>query len=151
MSPTMRDAAASADLLRNSSADDWGLDAAQLGVDLEHVLWEPHELVRISRLIASEATRQGCTHIVGASPLGDRLAAAMLALSEDTFRGTADFGSGSRVGIVEGLVSTGWTLRQTAERILDSGVDSVIAIAVLSAIDSESLSDSIGPVITIDP
>ena len=119
------------DELRHEGTDDWGLKAAELGEELDSLLWHPADLVEIATAIASRARELGCTRLIGASPIGNRLATAAVAVANNGLVGSDGLAAGERVCIVDGLVATGWNIRNTVAAVEAQGAASVVALGVV--------------------
>lgn len=132
----MADLANAAEDLRHQPAADL-VQAARLGDQLEALLWNPAELVAVSTAIAERAEQFGCKHVIGASDLGARLAAAAVAVSNNGLTGPPEDPEGTRVCLVDGIISTGWNIRRTRAELLSRGVEAVAAVGVVRGILSE--------------
>ncbi len=137
MSPSLADLAHAAEDLRHEEAADL-LQAASLGDQLESLLWNPTELVAVSTAIAERAEQLGCKHVVGASDMGGRLAAAAVAVSNNGLTGPPDDFEGKRVCVVDGIVSTGWNIRRARAELIAKGASAVVAVGVVRGILSEA-------------
>ena len=131
MSLSLAEITEAAEVLRSDSSDDRLLKAAELADQLDSALWDPTNLIEVSTAVAARAAELGCTIIAGASPVGDRIAAAAVALADTGVSGLTEEAVGQRICVVDGFVSTGWNIRNAVAEIEMQGSKSVVAVALL--------------------
>jgi hypothetical protein len=134
---SLAEIAEAVDELRQEDPDDWGLKSAELGDELDSLMWHPTELVEIATAIAARAEQLGCTRLIGASPLGNRLATAAVAIANNGLVGAEGSPAGDRVCVVDGLVATGWNIRHTVAAVQAQGAASVVAVGVVRGLRTE--------------
>ncbi len=128
--------------VRDSTADDKLFLAAELGELLEESLFDPEFLAEVVDRIAAAAGTLGCEFITGASDLGDRLATAAVARAQNGIRVASAPQPDTRIGVVDGMLSTGWSISHKAAELRAQGVHEIVAITVLAGSDF----DPTGPI-----
>jgi len=132
---------------RTGSRGDRLIAATTVGELLEEGLSAPGALREASTQVAETAQRYGYRALLGASPVGDRLAAAAVALAADglfLYRGPDD----GPVLIVDGVLVTGVQLAAAARRVREDGV-SRAGGAVLLAVNDIDLAPILETVIVL--
>lgn len=137
MPASLADLAHAAEELRHDPVANL-IEAARIGDQLETLLWNPAELVAVSTAIAEQAEHLGCQHLVGASELGNRLAAAAVAVSNNGLSGPPEALNGTSVCVIDGIVSTGWNVRRTRAELISKGAASVLVIGVVRGVLPET-------------
>ncbi len=119
--------------VRISNADDRLFLAAEAGESLERVLADPVELTKTSLKLVEVAHGFGCSRLYGASPLGQRLAGAAIALSRNGLKDHTAGIKGQGVLIVDGILVTGTQVASAARQARRKGAALVCAAVVASA------------------
>ena len=127
---------AAAERARQANSSEFPFRISQLARDLEVELSRPAALQRIADALLPFARESQCTSIVGASAAGERIAGALMATHGAKLLGQSD-APGSRVLVLDAVLTTGAQMQQAIERIRKSGVHDVCG-AVLVA-DHEAL------------
>jgi len=122
--------------LAHAPSAEWALVAAKVGEDLENELADPRTLANTSRRIAEVAHKFGCLTLVGASDVGDRLAAATVALAQDGLHLRRP-GETDPALIVDGLLASGASLTVAAWHLKREGVGRAIGAVVIKSSDAE--------------
>lgn len=78
------------------------------------------------------ATESKCDAIAGASPIGDRLAGATVAMAHNGLRVFDPARHANRVLLLDGLLVSGTQLTRATDSILLAGANHVLAVVVLS-------------------
>lgn len=117
-------------------AGDWPLPAIALAGELEAELADPTTLTQVADRLVQLAISAECSAVAGASPLGDRLAGAVVAQSEGALRLSAGDMNGSRVMFLDGLVNTGVQIARALRTARRSGMENVVGGAVLGRRDA---------------
>ena len=79
------------------------------------------------------ATELGCHQVLGASPLGNRLAAGVVALAGNGLRVFHPAERIDNVLVVDGLMITGVQVAQASQRAIAAGASRVCAAVVMTA------------------
>jgi predicted amidophosphoribosyltransferase len=111
-----------------------------VGEALEIELADPQTLVNTSTRLADIARKSGCLALTGASSVGNRLAAATVALAQDGLHLWRP-GETEPVLVIDGLLATGANLSSVAWHLRREGVERTVAAAVIKAGDPEIASD----------
>ncbi len=130
---TMEAALAEVRAAAQSDADDQPFQAAAAGEALERALADPETLIAESRRLIEVAARLGCERLMGASPLGERLAGAMVALSANGLKDVSAGIEGLSVLVVDGILVTGVQLASASHRARSAGARSVAGAVVAAA------------------
>ncbi|MDQ6613301.1 MAG: hypothetical protein M3083_00660 [Actinomycetota bacterium] len=145
----LQDVVTAARALNCVGDDTWPFEAAALGNRLDDELGDPGVATEVCRALISVAGERGCILMVGASASGDRLAAVASALAANGLRrATATQVLDGTVLVVDGLLATGWQIRQAARRARDRGAGRVMAAVVIDASDVD-LSDEVDDLIIL--
>ena len=144
---TLQDVEQAAEAVKRAPLSDRALAAASLGEALECELSAPEALRSVSRRIAELADELGCDSLMGASAVGERLAAAAVALSSNGLR-LQYGGSGQKVLIVDGLLVTGAQLSEAARSVRKAGAIHTAGAVVLS-LNHVDLVDVIEPLVVL--
>lgn len=105
----------------------WSIVAANIGEAVASSLADPTRLIDVSRRLADIFVSERCDAILGASPLGDRLAGAVASRhGVRVFDGTA-----LRVLVVDGVLATGAALSVTFDELRQLGVAETRAAVVI--------------------
>lgn len=115
------------------------LRTADLAERLQDALADGQTLATVARRVARFASDHGCDVIMGASPIGERVAGAAVAVSGNGVRGSSRADSGAQVLVVDGLYVTGSQIERTIENVMAHRPVSVSAAALLSAVSHPQL------------
>jgi phosphoribosylpyrophosphate synthetase len=110
--------------------------AAEVGEALERELANPQTLAATCQQLIAVANRLGCSRVLGASPLGERLAGAVVALAQNGIQEHGAGISGEHILVIDGLLVTGYQLAKASNRARAEGA-SRISAAVVAAIGEE--------------
>jgi orotate phosphoribosyltransferase-like protein len=94
-----------------------------------------HEDVLISaaQAVAALAAQEGCHDLLGASPLGERLAAAAVAVAGNGLRVWGSDVDSQNVLVIDGLMVSGSQIAEASARAIQAGAAKVVATVLLSA------------------
>ncbi len=127
-----------ASALGESSDDERPFLAVEAAELLESALAAPDVLNLATARLVALATKLGCDRVLGASPVGERLAGAMVAVAANGLR---DYSAGARdraVLVVDSAFITGIQVLTAARRARMDGAASVSA-AVLADLSEEPI------------
>ena len=127
---------AAAQRAREANSSDFPARISQLAIDLEMELARPAALQQIADALLPFAKECGCTSIVGASPVGERIAGALMARHGMALLSRRE-APASRVLVLDAVLTTGAQMQQAIERVRNLGQLDVCG-AVLVA-DHEAL------------
>lgn len=120
------------------------LRAAEVGETVKRELADPSALTDISRRLIAVADRLGCKRVFGASPLGERLAGAVVALANNGIKEHSAGVDGQHVLVVDGLLVTGVQIAAAVRRARAEGAPKVSAAVFASLMqDSEGIADDL--------
>jgi adenine/guanine phosphoribosyltransferase-like PRPP-binding protein len=131
--------------LRHTSEEEWPFAVAALARALDRELASPDALRAVAEELGEVAHRKGCDAVTGASPMGERLAAAIVATSRNGLRLLAPDQKAACVLLVDGVMATGTQLARTSRAIRSMGATRTPAAVVIA--DGEVLrraSDLVG-------
>lgn len=114
-------------------SDDEPLRAVAAGEDLELALADPGALRNVCEGFISIANQFGCHQVLGASPLGNRLAAGVVALGGNELRLFHQAESASSVLVIDGLLVTGVQIAQAGQMAIRAGASRVCGAVVMTA------------------
>jgi hypothetical protein len=144
---TLESVCAEADALRAAGDGEWALASAAIAEKLEVALAEPSGMTQVCAHVIELAAARGCTRLLGASSVGDRLAAVASTLASNGIRaGSPEVGD--RVMILDGCLATGWQVREAATRVCDSDATPVVAAVVIRTADV-ALEDAVESVVVL--
>lgn len=114
------------------------LKSIAIGEELENVLLDSHQFAQACRSLAAIAKDRGCGRMVGASPLGERLAGgSVLALTR-----VGGHPESKGVLVVDGLFVTGAQVSRARDALAGNGRPSRVEVAVLLAAPPTNEDDS---------
>ena len=112
--------------------EEYPFRVAVVGEHLELALADPGTLATVAQNVADVARKLSCQALAGASPLGERLAAAAVVTSDNGLRLYAGDDVPQRVLIVDGLLATGTRLAWTAQALKAAGVEKTPAAVLVT-------------------
>src|SRR5689334_4542966 len=111
--------ATSARQMRAATAEEWPLRAMDLAHDVDVELGRAGVLRRVAADLLPIAQRHGCDAVVGASLVGERLAAAVAACDGDQ---VGIFTGGEhRVLVLDAILTTGTQMHRAIDQARDAG------------------------------
>lgn len=120
------------------------IDLVQVGDRIDEVIAGSEVLSFVSRELISVAQELDCKGVAGASPTGERLAGAMVALSDNGLSVFNPKDPAKRVVIVDGMLATGTLLLRQAHKLRANGAAYCGgAVLFASRTASESLGDGL--------
>lgn len=131
----MRSLQSCLDTARQAGPSDRLFLAAEAGEALEQALADSKNLTFISRRMADVAKRTHSTRVFGASPLGERIAAATVVTAQNGLSDQKAGLEGERVLVVDGLLVTGIQVANALRRANAAGAASV-SIAVVASLEN---------------
>jgi len=135
----------------DSDTDEWPFQAAAAGEALDEVLADPANLVRTSRQVVKIAHELGCDRVMGASPLGQRLAGAAVALGRNGLKDQSAGVRGKSVLVVDGILVSGVSIASASRRALEAGARRISALVVASThAPSEQLCRLADPIVILE-
>ena len=130
--------------LKHAAPQDWPAPAVSVARQLDDHLADPVRLKAVVMDLIGIATRFRCDSVTGASPVGERLAGAMVA-SGQRLRLFSPARPGRCVLVVDGLLATGTQLSGAMRRAQDAGARRTPAVALMAEHDAlASLRNSAG-------
>jgi hypothetical protein len=105
---------------------------AELGESLDRALSDSAALSTVARRVYETAERLDCRRVAGASPLGERLAGAAVAIAQNGLGVYAPGESVKDVLVVDGLLATGTGVAWAAQSLKQQGVERTPVAVVLS-------------------
>lgn len=114
---------------------------AEVGEHLDEALSDSRTLADVSRKVVTAAHNLSCRAVMGASPLGQRLAGAAVALSGNGLRVYSPAEDAGAVLIVDGIRATGTSIRWARETLYRAGVERTPAVVVLDVPGGEESTD----------
>lgn len=127
---------AAAQRARQANSSEFPSRISQLARDVEVELARPAALQQIADALLPFAKESECTSIVGASAVGERIAGALMAQHGMELL-SQGLPAGSRVLVLDAVLTTGAQMQQAIERLRSAGIHDVCG-AVLVA-DQEAL------------
>jgi hypothetical protein len=121
--------------LKRTSQQDWPAPLVGVARQLDEHLAEPASLRAVVVDLIEVARRFGCDAVAGASPIGERLAGAMVA-SGDELRLFTSAHPARCVLVVDGVVATGTQLSRAMRHALDAGAKHTPAVALMAEHDA---------------
>lgn len=112
------------------------MSAIALAGRLEAEVADPATLLAVADRMVQLAISVECSAVAGASPLGERLAGAVVAQSKGALRLPVGEMNGSRVMFLDGLVNTGVQIARALRAARRSGMEKVVGGAVLGRCDA---------------
>jgi len=126
--------------------------AAQIGEHLAEALTDPALLIHVSQEFIRIAQNLQCDRVMGASPVGERLAGAVVAVANNGLRMYQARQPAEHVLVIDGVVATGAQLSAACHQAAAQGVPRVSAAAVLVLGSSRKyLAEHVGLVESIVP
>src|SRR5262245_38751446 len=124
--------------VRQASEEDRLRRTIELGESLERALASPDDLRDVAKQVLAVAENLDCDAVIGASPVGDRLAAAAVAVGGNGLRSfTASGEIPEHLLLVDGLLATGAQIERAAKRAHDYGVARSSCAVVLSLLTED--------------
>lgn len=118
-------------------SEEWAFRAMDFGERLESELAHPDRLTEVSRQLVDIAARSNCEQVLGASAVGERLAAAAVALAGNGLRLFANGTPGERVLIVDGTLATGTQITKAIRQARAAGAQYTPAAVVVALAGAE--------------
>jgi hypothetical protein len=122
--------------------EEWGFRAMAVGERLEAELTQPDGLTEVSRSLIAIAEERGCTQILGASAVGERLAAAAVAIAHNGLSLFARGDPAESVLVVDGSLATGTQIARAARQAKQAGAHFTPAAVVISLGPTPSIPDT---------
>jgi hypothetical protein len=115
----------------NPDEADWPFKVEELSESLGAALSDSATLRETSLALDQLAHDFGCDAIVGASPLGDRLAGAVVASGRNGLALYSRDRAARVVLVVDGLLATGVQIANKSRAILEAGASRVVGAVIL--------------------
>jgi hypothetical protein len=126
--------------------------AAQIAEHLEEALADPALLIEVSQQFIRIAQSLRCDRVKGVSPVGERLAGAVVAVANNGLRVYQAQQPAEHVLVIDGVAATGAQLSAACRHATSQGVPRVSAAAVLVLSSSRKyLAEHVGSVESILP
>jgi hypothetical protein len=119
--------------IKAARPSEWSLRAAALGERLEQLCASGEVLATASEEIVAIANREGCVSLIGASPLGERLAGAAVAVAQNGLRIWDGKSTKRNVLVVDGLLVTGSQVSEAIQKLRSAGVGRAMAAVLMAA------------------
>lgn len=132
---TLAQIVANGSRLKRHAAEDWPAPVIGIARQLDEHLADPASLKAVVIDLIKVAERFRCDAVAGASPLGERLAGAMVA-SGDRLRLFSSARQDRCVLVVDGLLATGTQLSQAMRQARDAGATHTPAVALMADHDA---------------
>lgn len=117
---------------KSAEPGSWVVRLMALAEGIDRELADPTELERLADRLVSIAEMLGARSVAGASQGGERLAGAVAARSSGRVRLADGAATLDPVLVIETLMATGTQVLATAKTFRDSGVERVMAAALLA-------------------
>ena len=108
--------------IEDSDAIDLPFSLAEIGEQLERELADPTLLRAVADEISVAADELGCSRLVGASNVGERLAGAAVAVDKNGLRVLGPDEHAEDVLVIDGMVLTGTRLERTFAELRVRGI-----------------------------
>ena len=106
---------------------------AQIGEKLRAAISDPAVFRSLSERVVVSAQHFACDAVLGASRLGDQLAAGAVALANNGLHMLADGERPKRVLIVDGLLASGMQLSRATRQVRSQGASPYAAVVIALA------------------
>lgn len=123
---------------------------ADVGDHLDQALSDSSALASVSRAVIDAAARFSCGALAGASPLGQRLAGAAVAIANNGLRIHSPEDPTPAVLMVDGILTTGTQFAWLAQELKEAGVTHTPGVVVVQLVNEDELPASLEEIVLID-
>lgn len=132
MGQTLSDLADASKHIREGPDEEWPFRIAIFAREVDVAMGHPDLLREVADQLVVIAEQNGCDTVAGASPSGERLAGAVVALAENGLRLSSPQEPGQTVLLIDTILATGTQLLRAVGSAKRAGAQRTIGVVILA-------------------